>query len=57
MMFRRLTAWVVVGGVLALLAGSALAQGAKKADATVKLSEGEGPPALLTTSQGVLVFG
>ena len=39
-MVRRLSAWVAVGGMLALLAGSALAQGAKKPDATVKLSEG-----------------
>ena len=40
MMIRRLTAWVAVGGMLVVLAGSALAQGAKKPDATVKLSEG-----------------
>jgi hypothetical protein len=39
-MIRRLTAWIAVGGMLALLTGSALAQAAKKADATVKLSEG-----------------
>ena len=39
-MRRRLNTWVAVGGVLVLLAGSALAQGAKKLDATVKLSEG-----------------
>ena len=39
-MLRRLTAWIAVGGMLALLAGSAVAQGAKKPDATVKLSEG-----------------
>ena len=39
-MMRRLTAWVAVGGVVALLIGSAVAQGAKKPDATVKLSEG-----------------
>jgi hypothetical protein len=39
-MVRQLTAWVAVGAVLALLGGSALAQGAKKPDATVKLSEG-----------------
>ena len=39
-MRRRLNTWVAVGGVLVLLAGSALAQGAKKPDATVKLSEG-----------------
>jgi hypothetical protein len=39
-MRRRLTVWVVVGSVLALLGGSALAQGAKKPDATLKLTEG-----------------
>jgi hypothetical protein len=40
-MLRRLTAWVAVGGMVGLLAGSALAQAAKKQpDATVKLSEG-----------------
>ena len=39
-MLRRVTTWVVVGGMLAVLMGSVLAQGAKKADATVKLSEG-----------------
>jgi hypothetical protein len=39
-MIRRLTAWIAVGGMLALLTGSALAQAAKTADATVKLSEG-----------------
>jgi hypothetical protein len=39
-MSRRVIAGVVVGGFVALLAGSAPAQDAKKADATVKLSEG-----------------
>ena len=39
-MARRVTAWVAVAGMVSLLAGSALAQGAKKPDATVKLSEG-----------------
>jgi hypothetical protein len=39
-MVRRLSAWVAVGGVVALLIGSAVAQDAKKPDATVKLSEG-----------------
>jgi len=39
-MLRRVTAWVAVVGMLVVLGGSALAQGAKKPDATVKLSEG-----------------
>ena len=39
-MRRRLTALVAVGGMVALLVGSAVAQGTKKPDATVKLSEG-----------------
>lgn len=39
-MHRRLIAAIAVGGVMALLAGSALAADAKKPDATVKISEG-----------------
>jgi hypothetical protein len=39
-MVRRLSAWVAVGGLVALLIGSAVAQDAKKPDATLKLSEG-----------------
>jgi hypothetical protein len=39
-MLRRVTTWIAVGGMVALLAGSAVAQGAKKPDATVKLTEG-----------------
>ena len=39
-MLRRVTAWIAVGGMLALLTGSAVAQGAKKPDGTVKLTEG-----------------
>jgi hypothetical protein len=40
MMSRRLIAGVIVGGLMALLAGSVPAQEAKKPDATVRLSEG-----------------
>jgi hypothetical protein len=40
MMSRRLILGVVVGGLVALLAGSVPAQNAKKPDGTVKLSEG-----------------
>jgi hypothetical protein len=41
-MLRRLTTWMVVGGILAALSvsGPAQAQSAKKADGTVKLTEG-----------------
>ena len=39
-MLRRLSGWVAVGGVVALLMGSAVAQDTKKPDGTVKLSEG-----------------
>ena len=39
-MHRRLTASIVVGGMFVLLAASALAEDAKKPDATLKLSAG-----------------
>ena len=39
-MLRRMTTWIAVGGMVALLTGSAVAQGAKKPDGTVKLTEG-----------------
>jgi hypothetical protein len=39
-MLRRVTTWIAVGGVVALLAGSAVAQAPKKPDATLKLTEG-----------------
>jgi hypothetical protein len=39
-MLRRVTTWIAVGGMVALLVGSAVAQGAKKPDGTVKLTEG-----------------
>ena len=39
-MIRRSTAWVAIGAMVALLAGSAGAQDAKKRDATLTLSEG-----------------
>ena len=40
-MNRRLIASIaIVGGVMVLVAGSAVAAGAKKPDATVKMSEG-----------------
>src|SRR5262245_38950687 len=39
-MLRRVTAWIAVGAMLTMFAGSALAQAPKKADATVKLTEG-----------------
>src|SRR5262245_13479710 len=39
-MLHRLTAWIGVVGVVALLAGSAVAQAPKKPDGTVKLTEG-----------------
>jgi hypothetical protein len=56
-MFRRQTAWVAVGGMLVLLAGSAMAQGAKKADATVKLSEGSVAAGIgWTWGRGVLTY-
>jgi hypothetical protein len=37
---RRLMVSIAVAGMMVLLAGSALAEGAKKPDATLKLSEG-----------------
>ena len=39
-MVRHVTAWVAGGAMVGLLVGSAVAQGAKKPDATLKLSEG-----------------
>ena len=39
-MGRRAITWVIMGATVALLAASAVAQDAKKPDATLKLSEG-----------------
>jgi len=39
-MLRRVATWIAVGGMLAVLTGSVLAQEPKKPDATVKLTEG-----------------
>ena len=39
-MSRRPTAWMAIVGVVAVLSGAALAQAPKKADGTVKLTEG-----------------
>ena len=39
-MARRAIAWIGAGTLVALLLGSAVAQEAKKPDATLKLSEG-----------------
>lgn len=56
-MFRRLTAWVAVGGLVTLLAGFAAAQGAKKPDGTVKLSEGTVAVGIgWTWGKGVLTY-
>jgi len=56
-MLRRVTTWVAVGEMIALLTGSAVAQGAKKPDGTVKLTEGSAAVGIgWSWGKGVLTY-